>query len=174
MIGTVGIPTIAIILLFALPFVDVRRERRLLRRPVALVALVLTVISMGVLTYKGATAPEPAGGESEVLCTGVGRGAGLRRQRGTRWPAPSCSRSRAASPCHVYSGEGASNLGAPELTAIGASGGRDAEAFAQYVADPSKFGNNVMPKFGIDAGGSLTAEQLTQLGEFLAASKGGG
>ena len=67
MIGTVGIPTIAIILLLALPFLDLRRERRLLRRPVALVALILTVISMGVLTYKGATAEEPAGGEAEVL-----------------------------------------------------------------------------------------------------------
>src|SRR5881397_3931961 len=51
-LGTVGIPTILLIILFLLPFVDVRRERRLLRRPVAIVAAVLTVISMGVLTYK--------------------------------------------------------------------------------------------------------------------------
>src|SRR4051812_22594597 len=55
-IGTVGIPTICLVLLIGLPFVDVRRERRLLRRPVALVAAILTVVSMGVLTYKGATA----------------------------------------------------------------------------------------------------------------------
>jgi len=32
-LGTVGIPTIALVLLLALPFLDVRRERRLLRRP---------------------------------------------------------------------------------------------------------------------------------------------
>src|SRR6188472_2781989 len=57
-LGTVGIPTIALVLLLALPFVDLRRERRILRRPVALVAAILTVISMGVLTYKGATAKE--------------------------------------------------------------------------------------------------------------------
>src|SRR6185503_4676119 len=57
-LGTVGIPTICLILLLALPFLDVRRERRILRRPVALVAGILVIISMGVLTYKGATAEE--------------------------------------------------------------------------------------------------------------------
>ncbi|HZR95264.1 MAG TPA: hypothetical protein VFA56_06190, partial [Gaiellaceae bacterium] len=36
-LGTVGIPTICLILLLAIPFVDLRRERRILRRPVALV-----------------------------------------------------------------------------------------------------------------------------------------
>ena len=34
-LGTVGVPTIALILLIALPLYDVRRERRLSRRPVA-------------------------------------------------------------------------------------------------------------------------------------------
>ena len=62
-LGTVGIPTLALVLLLALPFVDVRRERRLMRRPVALVAAILVVISMGVLTYKGATAEEALGSE---------------------------------------------------------------------------------------------------------------
>src|SRR5918998_4984349 len=52
-LGTVGIPTLLIILMLALPFVDVRRERRLTRRPVAVVTTILVVISMGVLTYKG-------------------------------------------------------------------------------------------------------------------------
>ena len=32
-LGTVGIPTICLVLLLALPFLDMRRERRLLRRP---------------------------------------------------------------------------------------------------------------------------------------------
>src|SRR6266576_5825381 len=36
-LGTVGIPTITLILLLALPFYDLRRERRPLRRPVAIV-----------------------------------------------------------------------------------------------------------------------------------------
>src|SRR5213592_4495773 len=62
-LGTVGIPTILLILLLGLPFFDLRRERRPLRRPVALVAAILVVISMGVLTYKGATAKEALASE---------------------------------------------------------------------------------------------------------------
>src|SRR2546421_5775330 len=62
-LGTVGIPTILLIVMFLLPFLDQRRERRLLRRPVAVVAAVLTVLSMGVLTYKGATAKEALASE---------------------------------------------------------------------------------------------------------------
>ena len=50
-------------LLLALPFIDLRAERRLLRRPVAIVAAILVVVSMGVLTYKGATAKESLGSE---------------------------------------------------------------------------------------------------------------
>ena len=34
-LATVGIPTVCLVLLFALPFIDLRRERRLARRPVA-------------------------------------------------------------------------------------------------------------------------------------------
>src|SRR6266516_7068178 len=60
-LGTVGIPTILLILLLVIPFIDVRRERRLLRRPIAIVGAVLVALSMGVLTYKGATAQEPLG-----------------------------------------------------------------------------------------------------------------
>src|ERR1051325_10835837 len=63
-LGTVGIPTVCLVLLLALPFFDVRRARRLLRRPVAVVAAILTVLSMGVLTYKGATAKESLGSET--------------------------------------------------------------------------------------------------------------
>src|ERR671936_314328 len=60
---TVGIPTILLIILLALPFLDLRRERRLLRRPVAIVAAIPTVLSLGVLTYKGATAKEALASE---------------------------------------------------------------------------------------------------------------
>src|SRR3954469_24324788 len=62
-LGTVGIPTILLIIVFLLPFFDRRMERRLTRRPVAVVASILVVISMGVLTYKGATAKEALASE---------------------------------------------------------------------------------------------------------------
>src|SRR5436305_7709403 len=62
-LGTVGVPNILLVLLLALPFIDLRRERRLSRRPVAVVAAVLTILSMAVLTWKGATAREALASE---------------------------------------------------------------------------------------------------------------
>src|SRR5207244_10800572 len=62
-LGTVGVPTIALILLIALPFYDRRRERRLARRPTAIVGAVLVILSIAVLTWKGATAREALASE---------------------------------------------------------------------------------------------------------------
>ena len=67
LLGTVIIPTILIVLLIALPFIDIGRERRPLRRPVAMTAAILVIISMGALTYKGAVAKEPLAAENLVL-----------------------------------------------------------------------------------------------------------
>ena len=63
MLGTVGVPNILLAILIALPFIDLRRERRLSRRPVAIVAAIVVVLAMGTLTYKGATAKEALGSE---------------------------------------------------------------------------------------------------------------
>jgi mono/diheme cytochrome c family protein len=69
--------------------------------------------------------------------------------------------------CHTYLGAGSQNLGAPDLTAIGKESPRSAEQYAAYIADPSKFGNQVMPKFQ-----DLGRRNLLYLGEFLRVSKG--
>ena len=45
--------------------------------------------------------------------------------------------------------------------------GDDAAFFARYVANPSQFGNNVMPSFE-----NLGEENLTAIAAFLEASKG--
>ena len=164
-LGTVGIPTILLIIAFALPFIDLRRERRLLRRPVAVVAAVLVVLSMGVLTYKGATAKEALASEVvQAVPTWAAR-EGFQNNDDAVAGAKIFA-SSGCTACHTYLGTGSSNLGAPDLSAIG-KGGRGVQGFATYVADPSKFGNNVMPKFA-----SLGKDQLRQLGEFLNASKG--
>jgi menaquinol-cytochrome c reductase cytochrome b/c subunit len=164
-LGTVGIPTIALVLLLALPFVDVRRERRLLRRPVALVAAVLTVISMGVLTYKGATAKESLGSETLAAvpqwADTEGFAGNQEAVEGARLFAVS-----ACLGCHTYLGTGSSNLGAPDLSEIG-KGGRGVDGFQKYVADPSQFGNTVMPRFA-----DLGDENLHKIAVFLDASKG--
>ena len=46
--------------------------------------------------------------------------------------------------------------------------------FTRYVANPRAFGNNVMPIYGREAGGSLNQDQLREIATFLAASKGPG
>src|SRR5947207_10353295 len=59
-LATIGIPTIAMVLLFLLPFYDRGPERRPERRLIAMVALVLTVITMAFLTYAGANTGPPS------------------------------------------------------------------------------------------------------------------
>jgi mono/diheme cytochrome c family protein len=169
-LGTVGIPTLLLILLIALPFIDLRRERRLLRRPVAVVASILVVLSMGVLTYKGATAEEALGSQLvEAVPEWAQRqgfeGNEVATQGATLYAEAGCAQ------CHVYLGVGSANLGAPELTAIG-EGDRGVDYFKSYVANPADFGNPVMPAFGEEAGGSLNDQQLTAVATFLDASKG--
>jgi quinol-cytochrome oxidoreductase complex cytochrome b subunit len=65
-LATIGIPTIAMILLLLLPFYDRGPERRPERRPIAMVAMLLTVVSMAFLTVLGAQAGSPTEIEIEV------------------------------------------------------------------------------------------------------------
>ena len=80
-LATVGIPTILLVILLVLPFIDTRMERRLTRRPVAVVAAALTVLSMGVLTYKGATAQEAIASEVKAAIPGWAKKQGFAEQR---------------------------------------------------------------------------------------------
>jgi menaquinol-cytochrome c reductase cytochrome b/c subunit len=58
-LATIGIPTICMILLIALPFIDRGPERRPERRPIATLAGIFTICAMGYLTYLGAVAGSP-------------------------------------------------------------------------------------------------------------------
>jgi ubiquinol-cytochrome c reductase cytochrome b subunit/menaquinol-cytochrome c reductase cytochrome b/c subunit len=58
-IATVGVPTIAMVLLVLLPFIDRNPKRNPLQRPVALVAGILTIAAMAYLTILGAIAGSP-------------------------------------------------------------------------------------------------------------------
>jgi menaquinol-cytochrome c reductase cytochrome b/c subunit len=164
-LGTVGIPTILLILLIALPFLDRRRERRILLRPVAVTALVLTAISMGVLTYKGATAEEAQALGNEAVQQ-------LAEEQGLpedARPGLALFFEAGCTSCHTYAGEGSSNVGAPDLTDIGTQEGKDEAYFKRYVANPREFGNNVMPVYA-----ELGDANLDSLARFLAATGGGG
>ena len=165
-LGTVGIPTILLIIAFAMPFMDRRRERRLTRRPVALIAAVLVVLSMGVLTYKGAAAKEALASEVISSVPKWSKDEGFASNTTAVAGAKLFAQSGCAT-CHTYDGVGSSNQGAPDLTSIGA-GGQGPSFFQNYVSDPSKFGNTIMPKFGEQ----LSKQQLHQIAVFLDASKG--
>jgi menaquinol-cytochrome c reductase cytochrome b/c subunit len=65
-IATVGIPTIAMILLVLLPFVDRNPNRHPFQRPVAMIAGVLTIGAMAYLTILGAIAGSPTAIDMKV------------------------------------------------------------------------------------------------------------
>jgi cytochrome c553 len=163
-LGTVLIPTLLIVLLIALPFIDFGRERRPLRRPVAMTAAILVIISMGALTYKGATAKEPLAAENLVLVPKWAQKQGFAGNQ-TAVDGAKIFAQVGCMNCHTYLGAGTSNLGAPDLSSIGKTSNRGVAGFADYVSDPSKFGNNVMPQFR-----DLGADNLRKLGTFLQAS----
>jgi menaquinol-cytochrome c reductase cytochrome b/c subunit len=58
-LATIGVPTICMILLILLPFVDRSPERRPERRPIAMAAGIFTIAAMAYLTYLGANAGSP-------------------------------------------------------------------------------------------------------------------
>ena len=163
-LGTVGVPTIALILLIALPFYDVRRERRLSRRPVAVVGLVLTILSMAILTWKGATASEALA--SEVIAD-VPHWISAEKLSPAAVPGAKLFAVAGCTACHTYLGTGSSNLGAPDLTTIGTRNlGIDFQI--RHLQCPSCVNpGSPMPKFA-----SLGTKRLHELAVFLEASKG--
>jgi ubiquinol-cytochrome c reductase cytochrome b subunit/menaquinol-cytochrome c reductase cytochrome b/c subunit len=164
-LGTVGVPTIALILLISLPFYDLRRERRLSRRPVAVVGAVLTILSMAILTWKGATAKEALA--SEVIAD-VPHWVKAQNLPQSAVPGAKLFAVAGCTACHTYLGAGSSNLGAPDLTSIG-SRNLGISFQVRHLQCPSCVNpGSPMPKFA-----SLGDKRLHDLAVFLEASKGG-
>jgi menaquinol-cytochrome c reductase cytochrome b/c subunit len=155
-LGTVGIPTLALILLILVPFYDRRRERRIARRPVAVVAALLVIASMGVLTYRGATAEE-ASGEAPQLAEEWTAAQGLSEEASAG--ALLMAQSGCLS-CHRFEGTGGT-IG-PDLTEEGTRG-RGKQWQIEHLMDPdSKTPGSSMPPFT-----AFTDEQYDQLATFL-------
>jgi menaquinol-cytochrome c reductase cytochrome b/c subunit len=180
-LGTVIIPTIALVLLMLVPFMDRRMERRLSRRPVAVVAAVLVVASMGILTYKGATAKEALASEvvldvprwidqgnliensKQIEGIPAEQGPVLMREGANLFAESGCLN------CHTYAGSGGQNLGAPDLTDEGAKG-----RGIQFQIDHLKCPSCVTPGSPMPSFAGLTDAQLKSLAVFLESSKGTG
>jgi menaquinol-cytochrome c reductase cytochrome b/c subunit len=165
-LGTVGVPTLCLILLIGLPFYDKRPERRLLRRPVALVGLVLVVLSMGVLTWKGATAKEALGSETVSLVPEWAKKQGFTGNAKAVAGATLFAESGCLN-CHTFLGTGGQNLGAPELSAEGAKGKGLKFQIAHLKCPSCVNPGSPMPSFA-----ALGAANLTKIATFLEASKG--
>jgi len=165
-LGTVGIPTILLIILIALPFFDTRAERHPKRRPVAMTAAVLTIFSMGILTYRGATAKEALGSE---LLTKVPTWA---KQQGFENNPAAVQGAKLFATlgclnCHTYLGDGNHNLGAPDLSAEGAKHKGILFQIAHLTCPSCVNKGSPMPSFA-----SQGKRNLTLLATFLEASKG--
>ena len=164
-LGTVGIPTIGLVLLLAVPFIDRRTERRLSHRPVAIVASILVVISMGVLTWKGATATESLAKEN---VTKVPSWIKENKLPPRAWPGAKLFATVGCLNCHSYLGTGGGYAGAPDLSDEGSKGKGIAFQVAHLKCPSCVNPGSPMPQFG-----ALGAKRLTQLAIFLEASKGG-
>jgi hypothetical protein len=118
-IATVGIPTICMVLLILLPFIDRNPERNPLRRPIATLAGITTIAAMAYLTIEGALAGTP----TEIHMT-------VAKQYE---PGKEVAASSGCLGCHKI-GENGNALG-PELTDIGAKLPR--QAIARTLINPT-------------------------------------
>jgi menaquinol-cytochrome c reductase cytochrome b/c subunit len=166
LLGTTGVPTICLVLLLAIPFIDLRTERRLSKRPVAIVASVLVVASMGILTYKGATAKEALGTELLAEVPHWAQKQGFQNNPQAVAGAKLFAVSGCLN-CHTYLGVGGHNLGAPELTAEGAKHKGIAFQVSHLKCPACVNSGSPMPSFA-----GLGDARLTQIATFLEASKG--
>jgi menaquinol-cytochrome c reductase cytochrome b/c subunit len=118
--ATIGIPTICLVLLILLPFIDRGPERHPLRRPVATLAGLTTIGAMAYLTILGALAGSPT--EIELATA-------PEYERGKEVAAAS-----GCLGCHQFGENGNAGPG-PELTDIGARLPR--QAIARTLINPT-------------------------------------
>jgi quinol---cytochrome c reductase cytochrome c subunit, bacillus type len=119
-LATVGIPTLAMILLVLLPFYDRNPERRPERRPIAVTTAFATIAVMAYLTYLGAHAEAP---DKIDLTAAPNLEAGERVANQTGCGA-----------CHLFGEAGNAGPG-PDLTKIGERLPR--EAIARTLRTPT-------------------------------------
>jgi cbb3-type cytochrome oxidase cytochrome c subunit len=130
-----------------------------------MIAAVLTVLSMGVLTWKGATATEALGSELIGLVPDWAEEQGFADDEKAVAGAELFAVSGCLN-CHTYLGQGAGTLGAPDLSDVGDR--YDQPVLVQYLSNPAQFGNTVMGSYSY-----LGQENLEALAAFLDASTGG-
>src|SRR5436305_4348412 len=120
-IATIGVPTICMILLIILPFIDRNPERSPLKRPIATLAGITTIAAMAYLTVEGARAGAPGQVSSIKVPTQYEQGKLVFAESGCQG-------------CHRIGEDGNAGPG-PNLTNIGSRLPR--EAIARTLLHPT-------------------------------------
>ena len=154
-LATIGVPTLAMILLFLLPFYDRGPERHPLRRPVATLSGIFVICAMGYLTYLGANTGPPTEQTIKPSADVVAQGKQALSQfyLGRAGVAQS-----GCEACHKIGDDGNDGLG-PELTTIGAR--VPPEGIARTLVNPTE----PMPSYG--GSGGLPQKQFSAVVAFL-------
>jgi menaquinol-cytochrome c reductase cytochrome b/c subunit len=155
-LATIGVPTLAMILLFLLPFYDRKPERRPERRPIATLTALVVIGAMAFLTYKGANAGSPTAIESPTppSIKQAGGATLAEYEAGKQVVAQS-----GCLACHKIGDNGNSGPG-PDLTHIGARD--EGQQIARTLVNPTA----PMPSFK-----NLPPQKFKSVVEFLKLSK---
>ncbi len=148
-IATIGVPTIAMVLLLLLPFYDRNPERNPLKRPIASIAGIMTIVAMAFLTFLGANAGSPTDIEIDVAPE-YEAGKLVAAQSGCL-------------ACHQF-GENGNNGPGPKLTEIGA------RLNPAAIARSLEIGPGIMPSYASMA--EDEPEKFSDLVAFLSSLNG--
>jgi ubiquinol-cytochrome c reductase cytochrome b subunit len=149
-------PVLLILALFLVPFISNRGERAPSRRPVAVLAVVVTVTVLAVLTYQGATSPwspQMLAWSGEPVPEDIVQRSTLRQLRGAV-----VFQNKDCRNCHALEGIGGKR--GPDLTAVGAR--LTAGQLIDQVSNGTPGGGN-MPAYGKQIG----PDEMAALVDFL-------
>ncbi len=145
--ATFIIPNILMILLIITPFIDRGPERRIQKRPIALISGIAVIFFLAYLTNMGASSNEGVGSEGLPITV----------DNPTAKAGEALFLANGCTSCHQIAGVGAPGPG-PNLTDEGTKG-HPPEWYEGFLKDPP---GNVMPSFT-----TFTPEQYNELGTFL-------
>jgi ubiquinol-cytochrome c reductase cytochrome b subunit len=152
----VGVPTVFVLVLVALPFFDRGSKRNLLHRPAAMVSLALVLGGAGFLIGAAGRAPEEAALEGGRPLNSIERAGRALYQ------------SQQCGGCHLIAGQGGEE--GPDLTTVGLR--HSAGWLHSFLESPSRFhAESRMPAYGPPA---LTHQEIEELAQYLSSRRGRG
>lgn len=152
----VGVPTIFVLVLLALPFFDRRSTRNLLHRPAAMVSLALVLGGAGFLIGAAGRGPRAGAAEGGRPLSSVERAGRALYQ------------SQQCGGCHRMAGQGGEE--GPDLTEVGLR--HSVGWLHSFIESPSRFHpESRMPSYGPPA---LSHQEIEELAQYLSSRRGRG